>query len=220
MKLFAAVLLLGVVLTLGRFASLISAAPPSSDSPSSDTTARPTVATAPSSETAAPPSSVTATSPCAPDFLKPGHTYYFRFAPGANVFQTTVSSSAPGYFKLPDGTQEPSGSITMKVGYFVEAFRVKRFGGGSWVLLEHPAEHFDYPKWNFKYRAAAELADDHAVAELEKTDAGRERLAKLRELAQQEFKTTGTWINLAYVVAIGDMPQGLPEFEVKSVASP
>jgi hypothetical protein len=151
------------------------------------------------------------------NFLDVGKCYLIRFAPDANVFEITSRGVSRGYFKKPDGTKEPFGDpITLNVTRYIEVFRIIRLGGASWALLEFPSLPDDFPMWNLKHRALAMLADEKAVADLEETDEGRQLLAKLRELAHAEFKTSQSWVNLNYAIAIGDVPPESPQFRVAS----
>lgn len=87
----------------------------------------------------------------------------------------------------------------------VEIFRVLKFGGGSWVLLEYPASPDDVSYWNLQRRAMAQLTEQR-VAQLEADPAGAETLQELRNAASRELRTASCWVNLAYAVIIGDVP--------------
>src|SRR4051812_38411784 len=87
----------------------------------------------------------------------------------------------------------------------VEVFQVVRFGKGSWVLLKHPSNPDDFPRWSAQRRALAILAGPQAEAIKADPD-GQERLKRLREAADVEIPTSETWINLDHAIAIAAVP--------------
>jgi hypothetical protein len=101
----------------------------------------------------------------------------------------------------------------------VEIFRLLRFGGGSWVLLEHPKKTDDVSLWNGKRRAMAQLNDEELLAALKAGEDGQKRLSQIGELAQREIETTQTWVNLNHAIAITEVPteEAKLEFSIKSV---
>jgi len=88
-----------------------------------------------------------------------------------------------------------------------------RFGGGSWVLVRHPANLEDSFKWFGQRRAHAILTSKRAD-EIKAEPDGEEKVARLREAVQREIETTETWVNLDHAVAIADVPTERIELKV------
>src|SRR4051794_18468374 len=64
-------------------------------------------------------------------FLEIGRTYFIRFPEGRHPLQVKESGI----------TAQPSGPpATWRANYQVDQFTVRKLGGGSWVLLEHPVD--------------------------------------------------------------------------------
>lgn len=127
-------------------------------------------------------------------FLKIGRSYLIRFPEGYHPVQAKES----GF------TAQPSGPpAAWKANYQNDVFVVRRLGGGSWVLLEHPAD----PKAALDVASARNLLADQAkVAEIEADPNRKDFLAQRREAARSEVKVTRTWINLAHAISIADPP--------------
>jgi hypothetical protein len=136
-------------------------------------------------------------SPSAPSdlgFLEIGRTYFIRFPEGQHPLQLKESGI----------TAQPSGPpATWRANFQVDLFTVRKLGGGSWVLLEHPVD----PKAAAEILVARDLmANKTLVAEMESDPNRREFLAGRRKAAQGELKMTQTWINLAHAITISDPP--------------
>jgi hypothetical protein len=95
--------------------------------------------------------------------------------------------------------------VTLNFTLSVDVFQVVRFGGGSWVLLRHPASTDDFSRWSEQRRATAILAGPHVEAIRAKPD-GQERLRKLKQAAGAKVPTAESWINLDHAIAIAPVP--------------
>jgi hypothetical protein len=147
-------------------------------------------------------------------FLEAGKDYVIRFPASLGLFRSRTSGISETTYTTSDGKTEPGKPATWTVTTTVEVFRVVRFGGGSWVQLEHPAREDDFMAWNAKRRAMAKLADGGSLPAESDPD-GKVRLEQLREAAAREIPTTRTWVNLAHAVAITDVPTEDAKLEVK-----
>ena len=127
-------------------------------------------------------------------FLEIGRTYLIRFPEAQHPLQVKESGI----------TAQPSGPpATWRMNYQIDQFTVRKLGGGSWVLLEHPVD----PKAAMEILTARDLmANKTLVAEMEADPKRREFLAGRRKAAQGDLKMTQTWINLAHAVTISDPP--------------
>jgi hypothetical protein len=127
-------------------------------------------------------------------FLEIGRTYFIRFPEGQHPLQVKESGI----------TAQPSGPPgTWRINYQIDQFTVRKLGGGSWALLEHPVD----PKSATEILAARNLMEDKPlVAEMEADPKRREFLAGRRKAARDELKMTQTWINLAHAITISDSP--------------
>ncbi len=127
-------------------------------------------------------------------FLTIGKTYVIIFPEDRHPVQLRESGI----------TAQPSGPpSTWRARYQVDQFVVRKLGGGSWVLLEHPVD----PKEAVDVISARNLLGDKAkLAKLEEDPTKKEFLAGRREVARRELKTTQTWINLAHAISISDPP--------------
>jgi hypothetical protein len=135
-------------------------------------------------------------------FLEVGRPYLIRFPEDRHPVQLKES----GIVEQPSG---PPGNWRME--YHVDVFVVRKLGGGSWVLLEHPVD----PKAASNILSARSLlADKAGVAEIEADPQRKDFLAERRETARGEVKMTKTWINLAHAISISDPPPDRP-FEMK-----
>lgn len=138
-------------------------------------------------------------------FLEAGHDYIIRFAENSQLFKTSKSGVTSTSYTTDDGEKRAGKPAAWTMTLTVNIFHVVKFGGGSWVLLEHPSSPDDFAKWTGKRRAMAQLTGQY-VAKLEADPNGADRLKKLREAASRELPTTTTWVNLDHAVAITDVP--------------
>lgn len=142
-------------------------------------------------------------------FLKIGQAYSIKFPDEWHPVLVHES----GVFATPTG---PS---NWNAKYQIHVFVVKQLSQGSWALLEHPVD----PKEALDVMSARlQLKNAEEVAKHEATEEGRKFLARRREAAGRELKTTETWINLAHAISISDPPQ-TPEnwkvdIQVKSIS--
>ncbi len=171
-------------------ALLIASAPPpgglAQDKPAGEPTPRPAAST---------PSDLA--------FLEIGRTYFIRFPEGHHPMILKESGIAP----QPNG---PPG--TWRITYTIDLYTVRKLGGGSWALLEHPVD----PKATTEILAARDLVANKAlVAEIEADPERKEFLAGRREAARGELKMTQTWINLAHAITISDPPTADAKRELK-----
>jgi hypothetical protein len=141
-------------------------------------------------------------------FLEVGRSYLITFPPGASPFEVreTEVTTVQAESRNADGTGDVRKSTiptTMTMWYRIDVFVVRRLGGGSWALLEHPA---DAKAAMQTTTAKLVLANKALVAEKEKSEEGRKQLEQYRADARREVKTTQTWVNLAHAVTIADPP--------------
>jgi hypothetical protein len=127
-------------------------------------------------------------------FLEVGKSYLIRFPEDRHPVQSKESGIEP----------QPSGPpATWRANFQVDVFVVRKLGGGSWVLLEHPVD----PKAALDVLSARSLiADKAAVAEIEADPSRKDFLAKRREAARADLKMTKTWVNLTHAISISDPP--------------
>jgi hypothetical protein len=127
-------------------------------------------------------------------FLEVGKSYLIRFPEDRHPVQMKESGIEP----------QPSGApLTWRANFQIDVFVVRKLGGGSWALLEHPID----PKAALDVLSARSLiADKVAVAKIEADPSRKDFLAKRREAARAELKTTSTWVNLAHAISISDPP--------------
>ena len=137
-------------------------------------------------------------------FLEEQHDYVIRFATNSQLFKTTTSGISPTSYTTEGGQKRQGKPATWTITMTVEIFHVVKFGGGSWVLLEHPSSPDDFAKWNGMRRALAQLTDAR-IPELESSSEGKERIQELRKAASREIPTSTTWVNLDHAVAIADV---------------
>jgi hypothetical protein len=140
-------------------------------------------------------------------FLEIGRSYAVKFIPGMHPFEIKESQmvSAEAVSTDASGNVTKStlpGSMTMT--YRIDVFVVRKLGGGSWALLEHPD---DVKAAQEILGARRALESTELVAEQGKTEEGRKQLAKWREEARRELKMTQTWVNLAHAIVITDPPE-------------
>jgi hypothetical protein len=127
-------------------------------------------------------------------FLEVGRSYLIRFPDDRHPVQLKESG-------LVAQRSGPPG--TWRANYKIKVFVVRKLGGGSWALLEHPID----PKAAMDILSARILlADKTKVAELEADPGRKDFLAGRREAARGEVKITKTWINLAHAISISDPP--------------
>lgn len=138
-------------------------------------------------------------------FLEIGRDYVIRFPDDRQVFKTKKSGVTSTSITTNDGKKRAGKPATWTMTLTVDIFNVVKFGGGSWVLLEHPSSPDDFAKWNGKRRAMAQLTEQR-VRELESGSEGTERLQKLRTAASRDLRTARTWVNLDHAIAIADVP--------------
>ena len=149
------------------------------------------------------PAPPVATSPSDLGFLEVGKAYLIRFPEGTNP--TRVHES--------EILAQPQGPpATFNMNYQVDTFVVRRLGGGSWALLEHPT---DASAAMDVASAQAFLANKEQVAEAEADPERKAFVATTRQDALKEIKMTQTWFNLAHATAISDPPAVVPKFEIK-----
>jgi hypothetical protein len=137
-------------------------------------------------------------------FLEIGRSYAVKFIPGMHPFEVKESQMVSAEAESTDASGKVTkstlpGSMTMT--YRIDVFVVRKLGGGSWALLEHPA---DVKAAQEILGARRALEDTELVAEQGKTEEGRKQLAKWREEARRELKMTQTWVNLAHAIVIAD----------------
>ena len=151
-------------------------------------------------------------------FLESGRDYIIRFSDDSQLFKKTQSGITSTSYTTEDGKKHPGKPAAWTFTVSVDIFHVVKFGGGSWVLLEHPSSQDDFAKWMGKRRAMAQLTDQR-IAQLEADPDGEETLQNLREAASRELRTAKTWVNLDHAVAITDVPVEPVElkFSVQSV---
>jgi hypothetical protein len=127
-------------------------------------------------------------------FLEVGRSYLIRFPEDRHPVQLKESEI----------TAQASGPpATWRMNYQVNVFVVRRLGGGSWALLEHPVD----PKAATDIMSARSLLADKAqVAKVEADPDRKDFLARRREAARGELKMTQTWINLSHAISISDPP--------------
>jgi hypothetical protein len=127
-------------------------------------------------------------------FLEVGKSYLIRFPADRHPVQLKESGIEP----------QPSGPpATWRANFQIDVFVVRKLGGGSWALLEHPTD----PKVALDVLSARVLlADKAAVAEIEADPERKDFLARRREAAKVDLKTTRTWVNLAHAISIADPP--------------
>ena len=140
-------------------------------------------------------------------FLESGRDYIIRFPGDQHLFKVKKSGVTSTTYRADDGSRRAGRPARWTLTLTVEIFRVVEFGGGSWVLLEHPSEQDDFVKWNRKRRAMAQLS---GMSALEDTSipGPPEGLQKLQEAAALEIPTERTWVNLSHAIAIRDVPTG------------
>jgi hypothetical protein len=162
---------------------------------------------------------VTAAEPPAPagppgalGFLEAGKDYVIRFPEGSDVFKTSGADVTESSYTTQDGKKHSGGPVTFNWTLSVDAFQVVRFGGGSWVLLRHPANAEVYTKWSAQRRAMAILAGPNVDAIKAKPD-GKARLKRLEDAAAAKIPTAETWVNLDHAIAIAQLPT--EEIDVK-----
>jgi hypothetical protein len=142
------------------------------------------------------------TSPSDLAFLEIGNTYVITFPEDRHPVKLLESGITP----------QPSGApSSWRARFLVDQFVVRKLGGGSWVLLEHPVD----PKESVDVMSARILLGDKAkLAELEADPSKKKFLEGRREVARRELKTRQTWINLAQAISISDPPTDV-RWEVK-----
>ena len=140
-------------------------------------------------------------------FLEPGRAYLVRFPSDLELFQHVTT----GTTEVTQVTQFSAGGERVNVEQRpytarvrLDIFKVVGLGGGSWVLMEHPASSEDYASWTGKYRATAILSQTESSEPGSNRDA-QARLRKLREAAAREIPTTKTWINLDHAITISEL---------------
>ena len=127
-------------------------------------------------------------------FLEVGRSYLIRFPEDRHPVQLKETGLT---------AQESGPPSAWKMNYRVDVFVVRKLGGGSWALLEHPID----PKAAFNITSArGQLADKAEFAKLEADPNRKDFLARRREAARGELKTTQTWINLGHAISISDPP--------------
>lgn len=146
-------------------------------------------------------------------FLEIGRDYVIRFSGDRHVFKTTTAGVTPTTVTSEDGSQRAGTPATWTMTLTVDIFKVVKFGGGSWVLLEHPSSPDDFSKWNGMRRAMAQLTEQR-VSELKSSPEGMKRLKKLRAAASREVRTATAWVNLDHAIAIADVPTESLEFKL------
>ena len=137
-------------------------------------------------------------------FLKPGSAYLVRFPPGRDLFEHTFTGTTEVTQLSARGEKENVKQRPYTARVRLDIFRVLRLGGGSWVLMEHPASSEDYARWTGKHRAMAILALAK-TAEIGNDPDAQDRLKKLREAAARDIGTTKTWVNLNHAVTISEL---------------
>jgi hypothetical protein len=140
-------------------------------------------------------------------FLELGRTYEIKFPDEFHPVlkrESGVSPAEAAPQKRESGAAAaPLSPASWSARFEVNLFVVRKLGGGSWVLLEHPVD----PKKYFESMSSRHLLSDKAkVAGMEATKEGRQALARLREKAGVAPKTTQSWINLVHAISITDPP--------------
>lgn len=138
-------------------------------------------------------------------FLEKGRDYVISFPPDYGMFTTRKSGVSDTTYVTADGEKRSGKPATWTSSMTIKIFRIAGFGGGDWVLLEHPAAGDDIFKWNAQRRAEAVLAADGQPAgesEAEQT----ERLAHLKSLTEASIETAQTWVNLGHALTISEVP--------------
>jgi hypothetical protein len=142
-------------------------------------------------------------------FLQVGRAYLIRFPEERHPAlkrETEIAAATASETDVKTGEvrQRAAQPVTWNMKFQIDVFVVRELGGGPWALLEYPAD----PKAAFQISMARHtLADAKKVAEMEKSEKGREALARLREEATRTLETTRTWVNMNYAVSIADPPK-------------
>ncbi|WP_435020835.1 hypothetical protein TA3x_002047 [Tundrisphaera sp. TA3] len=142
-------------------------------------------------------------------FLQVGRAYLIRFPEERHPAlkretETAAATTKETDVKTGEVRTRSVQPITWNMKFQIDVFVVRELGGGPWVLLEYPAD----PKVALQAGMARHtLADSKRVAEMEKTEEGREALASVRESADRKLETTRTWVNMNYAVSIADPPK-------------
>ena len=150
----------------------------------------------------------------ASEFLEVGNDYFLFFGSGDNPF--SISHTAPN---STGKTKEGIAYGPMTINYSVRVFSVIEERGGSWVLVEHPADVKKSFEWNAKRLAIAAL-NEKTVTRFQASEEGRKKLEELRKEAGEKIETARTWINLGHVVAIQPLPSTPQDAEVSITYTP
>jgi len=151
--------------------------------------------------------------PADPAFLAPGKDFVIRFASKELAFnRVAISQRVRRAGDKPPVTEMVTERATLEI------FKVVRLGkDASWAELEYPRDSADYGKWNEKRKAMALLIDTN-IKDLEASEVGKEELKKLRERAAAPIKTKRSWINLAYVFQVSEVPSEFPDLTEPKVS--
>lgn len=139
-------------------------------------------------------------------FLEVGRSYSIQFPEDRHPVRVKES----GVQAQPNGPP-----ATWRANFQVNVFVVRKRGGGSWALLEHPSD----PKAAVDILSARSLLADKAkLAEIEADPSRKDFLTRRREAAKAELQTTRTWANLAHALSISDPPaEERWEMKIKSI---
>jgi hypothetical protein len=137
-------------------------------------------------------------------FLEPGRAYLVRFPPDRELFQHTITGTAEVTERSASGEKKNAEQRPFTARVRLDVFKVVGLGGGSWVLMEHPASSEDYARWTGKHRAMAILSLTKTPEPKSDPDA-QDRLKQLREAAARDIPTTKTWINLDHAITISEL---------------
>ncbi|WP_165075367.1 hypothetical protein [Paludisphaera rhizosphaerae] len=135
-------------------------------------------------------------------FLEVGNSYMIQFAPGADPFVIKSAELSRVSTTTTDAGGKTTTELTpstLTMTYRVPEFVVKKLGGGSWALLEYP---LDVKAAAERMLARLALKNTETMAEQEKTEEGRMRIAEWKTEADRQIPTAEAWINLAHAVVI------------------
>ncbi|MEZ5944763.1 MAG: hypothetical protein R3C18_25535 [Planctomycetaceae bacterium] len=127
-------------------------------------------------------------------FLEPGREYHIVFAGDRPPFSFKKIEFVETQEVRPDGSLGKAQRVPRQSEYILDIFRVVKFPGGNWVLVEHPAFADGFEAWHAKHKALLLLSQSG--------ERSAQEVSNLTESAMRAIPLTQTWINIDHAITI------------------